>query len=199
MRTISAAFACAALVLLFACAADAAKIYKFEKPAANGDVQPPPQKSGWWTPAPWTWAPWTSEAPSPTGGKNWDFLVLAVQRCSDSADWTMHGLWPTDKDNKEKPADCGGPAFSKSAVEDLWPNITKYWETCSWSSNTEEEFLSHEWQKHGSCFGTGEHTYFQTALNIFMEGSWRHECYDKWSSKSCQVKVSLPNSTNVTA
>lgn len=132
---------------------------------------------------------------TPAFGSHYDYLVLAVQKCDDYSSWTMHGLWPTDWDDKSKPSHCSNVPFNQSAISDLWPNITKYWETCKWSHTSEDDFLSHEWEKHGTCFGTDEHTYFQTALEIFLDGEWRHECDRSWS-KSCQVKVTVPNTTS---
>jgi hypothetical protein len=128
-------------------------------------------------------------------GADYDYLILAVQKCDDYAPWTMHGLWPSDNDNKDKPSDCGGPAYSHSAIADLWPQITKYWGSCSWSSNTEDEFLSHEWTKHGTCVTSDQHTFFADALEIFEAGGWRSSCSSQSYSKSCQVRVTLPDST----
>lgn len=186
MRALSTVSIAVALLIAAVVSVEAAKpVYKFE--LLDKSEPKPPRRSE------------AKKALDADGnafiGSYYDYLVLAVQKCSDWSDWSMHGLWPTDWDDKSKPSYCTNVPFNKSEIEDLWPNITKYWETCSWSHTSETDFLSHEWQKHGTCFGTSEHTFFQTALDIFLAGEWRHECdKDKWS-KSCQVKVYLPNST----
>jgi hypothetical protein len=115
--------------------------------------------------------------------RNYDNVVLGLQRCDDSSPWTIHGLWAEDNY-------CEGPSYSHSAIADLWSQLQQSWPTCSWSGNTEDGFLSHEWTKHGTCFNIAEHAYFTQTLSIYNQGAWKSQC-DSESSNSCDVQVNM--------
>ena len=110
----------------------------------------------------------------------YDSLVMGLQKCSDDAQFTIHGLWPAQEY-------CGGSSYSHSAIADLWSTMEQDWPSCPWSHTSADDFYSHEWEKHGSCFGTSEHTYFQDALQIYENGGWKSQCDQ--SSSTCTVNV----------
>lgn len=88
-----------------------------------------------------------------------------------SANWTLHGLWPTRNDGSY-PKFCKGHArkFNASEVQSLesqllikWPNL--------YPTQSETSLWKHEWEKHGSCAVSvpsvsGEKKYFSAALGL---------------------------------
>jgi hypothetical protein len=108
-------------------------------------------------------------------------VVLGLQRCDSGSPWTIHGLWAAQNY-------CGGNPFDANAIADLWPMLQAYWPSCSWSHNTESQFLSHEWTKHGVCFNVPEFSYFNDTLSIFLDGGWQSQCDP--SQNTCDVQVS---------
>ena len=46
--------------------------------------------------------------------------------------------------------------------------LFKWWPSCE-GSDSNEDFWSHEWEKHGTCSGLDMATYFETALKLRAE------------------------------
>jgi ribonuclease T2 len=85
--------------------------------------------------------------------------------------FTIHGLWP-DVTSGKYPSDCSNEAFSFSKVtaavplatlQKYWPNVKSTTGSSSYSS-----FWSHEWEKHGTCSGLDQATYFKTAVSLLV-------------------------------
>ena len=101
--------------------------------------------------------------------------TLALQRCPGSHAWTVHGLWPRGVRY------CGGsPHFDVSALSAL-PQLSTQWPSCS-RQITAAAFWEHEWQKHGTCFGSNLAHYFELTLRLL--GRHSHAC-DGFTSKDC--------------
>lgn len=116
------------------------------------------------------------------------YYVLAVQRCHSGASWTIHGLWPQYTANTW-PSNCNSSApYDPSLINDLVGALRQSWPNCRDASDN--RFLAHEWVKHGTCSGLGEHGYFSTALQIFQAGAWRSQCEGS-SSRNCHVPMNL--------
>jgi ribonuclease I len=124
---------------------------------------------------------------SGSGSDSYAYLILALQKCNDNSPWTIHGLWPSYASGNSGPEFCTTQAFSQALVQDLWQQIDQYWPTCSWSGNTEDQFLSHEWSKHGTCTGETQHAYFAQVLNLFLQGGWQSHCTS--TEKECKITV----------
>jgi hypothetical protein len=118
---------------------------------------------------------------------DFNFLILALQKCESSSPWTIHGLWPSYTDSTG-PSFCSNVAFQQSAIQDLWAQILQVWPSCSWSGSSETDFLSHEWTKHGTCAGVAEHDYFSDVLSIYQADGWQSYCANE-SSNECKVQV----------
>mmetsp|Transcript_22976 Transcript_22976/g.53217 ORF Transcript_22976/g.53217 Transcript_22976/m.53217 type:complete len:161 (-) Transcript_22976:93-575(-) len=86
--------------------------------------------------------------------------VLAMQKCKGSSTWTNHGLWP------EWGQDCGGDAFDVSQISSIKSSMEKYWLSCPEYSDSNEEFWSHEWSKHGTCTTMSQLDYFTEGLSL---------------------------------
>ena len=68
----------------------------------------------------------------------------------DTAFWNIHGLWPSQNTNSYEPSNCGGNPFSLTGLPStIQTDIKKYW---SGLYNSDQEFLDHEWTKHGTCW-----------------------------------------------
>mmetsp|Transcript_55994 Transcript_55994/g.131037 ORF Transcript_55994/g.131037 Transcript_55994/m.131037 type:complete len:479 (+) Transcript_55994:43-1479(+) len=84
---------------------------------------------------------------------------LRFQRCEGSKRWTLHGLWP------EWTNYCEGPAFDQS----LLPNETlmdEAWPSCPEYGESNVDFWTHEWEKHGRCTSLDQKAYFAKALEL---------------------------------
>jgi steryl-sulfatase len=96
-----------------------------------------------------------------------------IKGCTKSAnDWTIHGLWPQWEQKCKiigKPSKVSletdfnfkvgfGYDFDKKKLINNWPTCIKL--------KTDEQFWSHEWNKHGSCSGLSKKDYFVTALKL---------------------------------
>jgi ribonuclease T2 len=86
--------------------------------------------------------------------------------------FTLHGLWPQYNTGSvsAQPAFCGDEpldratlekAIGRDVLETYWPNV-KY----SVDSPDHAEFWEHEWDRHGSCSGLDQVTYFTQAINM---------------------------------
>ncbi|CAO2185411.1 unnamed protein product [Urochloa humidicola] len=104
-----------------------------------------------------------------------------------AADFTIHGLWPqytvcrrdaagdpfdivvdnaARKRCRPGPADCDdGNPLSPWEIRDLLPDLNRNWPSFS-CRNTAMGFWSHEWKKHGTCSGFGQHRYFESTLAL---------------------------------
>ena len=85
--------------------------------------------------------------------------VLEMQKCEGAKDFTLHGLWPPENG-------CGGAPFNDTAVKDLLPKMKVDWLSCPEDGGDNEQFWSHEWEKHGTCSGLSEHDFFSAALKL---------------------------------
>lgn len=101
--------------------------------------------------------------------------TLALQRCPGSHAWTVHGLWPRGVQHCE-----GSPPFDVSALSAL-PQLSTQWPSCS-RQVTAAAFWQHEWQKHGTCFGSSLAHYFELTLRLL--GQHSHACHG-FTSKDC--------------
>ena len=147
-------FVAVAAVLLFACTA-----------SAFTNVLPPPALSEVFK----------------KEGQLCPYMLLAVQKCDSGSNWTIHGMWPQVNSHDYKPCeDCSNVPFSLSAISDLMPDVDKYWPSCR--HDTEQEFLQHEWSKHGTCSGFDVHGYFAAVLKVFKAGQWRSTCNSQGGS-----------------
>lgn len=109
-----------------------------------------------------------------------NYYDYALQKCSSSSPWTIHGLWP------QWGVCCSGPAFSMSAISSIEDQMNKYWPSCPQYGTSNEELWSHEWQKHGTCSGMTELAYFQQALNLLSIGD--EHCSSGTSCSVCFAK-----------
>lgn len=76
--------------------------------------------------------------------------------------YTIHGLWPQESETSW-PSYCTRQPFDPSKIQDLLPELEKYWYAYD---KHNQHFWKHEWEKHGTCSGMDEHTYFSTALRL---------------------------------
>ena len=94
-----------------------------------------------------------------------------------STSWTLHGLWP------EWQNECEGPDFDENVLKDIHDEMEKKWPSCPEYGESEQEFWSHEWKKHGTCSGMGQLEYFKKALQM------RDEYMNKCSKEGNQCSV----------
>ena len=61
---------------------------------------------------------------------------------------------------------CTTEVFSESKLSSsTLSNMKKYWPTCQGNSN--DDFWSHEWSKHGTCTGLSQDAYFSKGLSLY--------------------------------
>lgn len=98
--------------------------------------------------------------------------VFALQH--DCGYESIHGLWP---DPESSCTSCTSEKFSTSKLSSsTLSGMQKNWPTCM-SGNTNEDFWSHEWSKHGTCTGMSQDAYFAKGLSLF--GSYASKCNNK--------------------
>ena len=131
------------------------------------------------------------------GSSSSDSLTLGLQKCQNSNTWTLHGtffaffcIFKTHKKNNEftgvwpEKENCGGSSFDESQVQDLLSDMKVYWLSCPEFPNTDTEFWTHEWSKHGSCSGMSQHEYFSDGLAL--RSKYASLC-DGQSGNSCSL------------
>ena len=104
---------------------------------------------------------------------------LKLQKCNGSTSWTLHGLWP------EWQNECEGPDFDENVLKDIHDEMEKKWPSCPEYGESEQEFWSHEWKKHGTCSGMGQLEYFKKALQ--MRDEYMNKCSKEGNLLGCSV------------
>ena len=119
--------------------------------------------------------------------QDYDSYVMAVQwpngycsanNCGSKDDnleknaMTIHGLWPSLKSGKYL-SDCTSGVTINNDGSALFKNMEKYWPTLS-TSNTNEYFWGHEYNKHGYCMAeekgwSGYTPYFQYVMDLHLK------------------------------
>ena len=118
----------------------------------------------------------------------WRGSVCSYNKCSlDSAPsfWNIHGLWPSDGSRGVN--FCTDEKFDPSQLNGLESSVAKYWSSLYSNDNS---FHGHEWQKHGTCSGMDQETYFSTtiqlALHLDVYGTLSSAGIVPGSKASCQ-------------
>lgn len=96
----------------------------------------------------------------------WRGSICSYNKCSlDSASnfWNIHGLWPSD--GSQGVNFCSEEKFDPSQLSGLESSVAKYW---SGLYSDDNGFHSHEWQKHGTCSGMDQETYFSTTIQLAL-------------------------------
>lgn len=59
-------------------------------------------------------------------------------------------------------------ATTHTCMSDLTSSLQKNWPTLACPSGDGIQFWTHEWEKHGTCYGSSlkQHDYFETTLNL---------------------------------
>jgi ribonuclease T2 len=96
----------------------------------------------------------------------WAGSVCESENCSDDEGvstefWNIHGLWPSD--GNEGLNFCSNEQFNPELLSSLTNELNLYWSGLYSSANS---FHSHEWEKHGTCSGMSQETFFSTVLNL---------------------------------
>ncbi|KAI8649452.1 hypothetical protein LRP88_11375 [Fusarium phalaenopsidis] len=115
-----------------------------------------------------------------------DAYTLALQDndfAPDSADVTLHGLWPGSaggSGEKNQPYGClHGEEFDEAILTTFGGLLSYFWPTDAKYNNTMQCFILSEWMKHGTCavipgadgtaFRLPQEAYFRTAFVIANE------------------------------
>jgi ribonuclease T2 len=115
-----------------------------------------------------------------------DAYTLSVQDndfAPDSADVTLHGLWPGSAGGtgaKNQPYGClNGEEFDETILTTFGDLLSYFWPTNAKYNNTMQCFILSEWMKHGTCavipghdgtaFRLPQEAYFRTAFVIANE------------------------------
>lgn len=83
----------------------------------------------------------------------WSGTVCKFHKCdfdrSYAKTFNLHGLWPS-RNNGHHPFYCSQTKFDFSSLSNsLRSNLNLYW---SGLYSSQQEFLDHEWSKHGTCW-----------------------------------------------
>ena len=85
----------------------------------------------------------------------WQGTVCKFKDCQQdytaAGTWNLHGLWP-DADNGKHPFFCTNVPLNWDGLsQDLKTLLSQYW---SGLYSSQQQFLDHEWTKHGTCWRT---------------------------------------------
>jgi len=99
--------------------------------------------------------------------------------CSNPTAWqahnlTMHGMWPNynqAQGSHDWPQCCDskyGNDIDPNVAQSLLPSFQTYWpnEQDPSGGDLSSSLRAHEWQKHGTCSGLDQRTYFTEAMSI---------------------------------
>ena len=101
------------------------------------------------------------------------FMKINMLFCSESASWSVHGLWPT-RMHQIAPNFCNNSwHYDHGQMEAIMGDMTRLWPDVEVRGVT-DSLWSHEWTKHGTCAvqdkaATGLATqteYFQAGLQL---------------------------------
>ena len=92
----------------------------------------------------------------------WFYLAI-FEHSTDN--YSIHGLWP-QTDRTHWPSFCQRVSFD---LEKLTPILQQLHEQWYSDRGKDDSFWKHEYEKHGTCSGLDEYTYFVTALQLFQE------------------------------
>lgn len=73
----------------------------------------------------------------------------AFCRAGVKPEFTIHGLWPQQKDKENPEKCCTEERFEIKALTPIKAKLRQYWPSISGSDD--EGFWSYQWDKHGSC------------------------------------------------
>lgn len=136
-----------------------------------------------------------------------NYYQLAVQRCNDSAPYTLHGMWPTFTDGSwpqfctPDPLDLG--SFDPDLLSEMW----QWWPSCPSHPDREctkyelnKSFWEHEWARHGTCsLYSSQESFFQAAVDIVKnpqnQAKFQSGCSNVPPHKSC-LKFTIQNDNN---
>ncbi|KAL5553779.1 hypothetical protein UlMin_041180 [Ulmus minor] len=85
-----------------------------------------------------------------------------------AADFSIHGLWPNNKDGSW-PSNCDPDSvFDRSELSEIMSSLQQDWPSLSCPSSNGFRFWSHEWEKHGTCSESemDQREYFEAALKL---------------------------------
>lgn len=129
---------------------------------------------------------------------NYDDLALI----NNSQQWSIHGFWP-EFNKTTWPQFCNKTRyydFTRSTLQgNLLNQMNKYWPS---NTNLEEtdketnwEFWTHEWRKHGTCQSRDPRDYFQNTINLFLQArqnNWYECCNNQFKfimSSECLIHI----------
>jgi ribonuclease T2 len=109
---------------------------------------------------------------------------LAVQKCHENSNYTIHGLW-IDYNKGGYPEFCDLTKFDINELNNIRVELDKYWISCY---DNNEKLWEHEWQKHGTCFNTNMSLffYFNKTLELYKTKIDKVNLCDK---KECLIPI----------
>jgi len=80
----------------------------------------------------------------------------------------IHGLWP-DYNDGSWPQFCDKEPFKPKEISDVLDKMDDDWGSLACPSSDSHSFWKHEWTKHGTCSGLGQHGYFEAAIDLYIK------------------------------
>jgi ribonuclease I len=122
--------------------------------------------------------------------------LLALQKCRNSKDFTIHGLW-IDYKSGGFPEYCHDVKFDIDLLEPIRNELDEKWPSCKEYHKSNEYLYKHEFLKHCSCM---EHPmkqldYFNNTLRVFDEEVQKglHKC----KGNKCMIEIDHSRIHNV--
>lgn len=93
-------------------------------------------------------------------------------RSNIKPEFTIHGLWPTQRDTESPTNCCTEQKFNINSLAPIKAKLQRYWP--SLNGMHEQDFWPYQWNKHGSCatkiYGLNNvYDFFNFAVNSIME------------------------------
>ncbi|XP_044581569.1 serine/arginine repetitive matrix protein 1-like [Cotesia glomerata] len=105
-------------------------------------------------------------------------LRYAIESPINRAEWSIHGFWPSSKNNGRVPFSCDlkKKFYDHEQILPIKDLLKENWLSLNGFSRSNREFWEHEWIKHGTCASRlpamkNVRLYFEKTLEIFYKAN----------------------------
>lgn len=131
--------------------------------------------------------------------KNITYDDLALKKCKDDEDYSIHGWWP-EYSQGTWPQWCNKTKFKNfdsSSIEPIIEKLNKYWYACKEWNMTNMALWTHELNKHGSCINDETILHYFTHTLEAYENALDNDWYGCCDSDKTKIQCLIPFSKEI--